>query len=197
MTMAQHWSYNKYDKWKSTDNVIHLMIDTVSKGGNLLINIGPTGEGLFPPEAVDRLAALGRWMNINREAIVGTRPWKIYGEGPSTVPAPVTDNAAGAPKAADVKAAKMIAYTAEDIRFTTKGDTLYAIALGWPANGKLNITSLAEGASQYPGPIGTVALLGAQAPVSYQRDGTGLHVDLPADKPCDSAYVLKISPPAK
>lgn len=196
MTMAQHWSYNKHDKWKSADDVIHMMIDTVSKGGNLLINIGPTGEGLFPPEAVNRLAALGQWMKINGEAIIGARPWKIYGEGPSTTPAPVADITSGVPKAADVKASKIPLYTAEDERFTTKGDTLYVIALGWPADGKLVIKSLADGTPNYPGPIGTVELLGSTAPVNVQRDADGLHVDLPADKPCDSAYVLKISPPA-
>lgn len=198
MTMAQHWSYNKYDKWKSPDDIIHLVVDAVSKGGNFLINVGPTGEGLFPQEAVDRLAALGRWMKINGEAIKGTRPWKKYGEGPSTVEQPAPDNSsAGVPKGADVKAAKVQKYTSQDIRFTTKGDILYAIALGWPADGKLDITSLADGSPEYPETIGAVELLGGQAPVTFQRDATGLHVDLPADKPCDSAYVLKISPRAQ
>lgn len=73
MTMNRHWGYNKHDDdWKSTAQLIRMLVDIVSKGGNFLLNVGPTAEGLFPPESVERLAAIGRWMEVNGESIYGT-----------------------------------------------------------------------------------------------------------------------------
>jgi alpha-L-fucosidase len=73
MTMNRHWGYNKHDDdWKSTEQLVQMLVDIVSKGGNFLLNVGPTAEGLFPPESVERLAAIGRWMDVNGESIYGT-----------------------------------------------------------------------------------------------------------------------------
>jgi alpha-L-fucosidase len=194
MTMAKHWSYNKFDTWKTSDTIIQSMVDSVSKGGNFLINVGPDGQGTFPSEATERLTAMGRWMRVNGESIYGTEPWQIYGEGSEpTKPSPEAATA-GAPKAADVVAAKDNQYTARDFRFTTKNGILYVIGFGWPADGKWNIKSLAENSAQYPGKIKEIKLLGARDAVRYSRDSEGLKVTLPAKKPCESAYVLKIIP---
>lgn len=72
MTMNENWGYRASDdRWKSTDRLIHMLVEIVSKGGNFLLNIGPKGDGTFPDEAVDRLKGIGEWMKVNSEAIYG------------------------------------------------------------------------------------------------------------------------------
>ena len=73
MTMNNHWGYNKADQnWKSAATLIRNLIDCASKGGNYLLNVGPTSEGLIPGASVERLAEIGKWMKVNGEAIYGT-----------------------------------------------------------------------------------------------------------------------------
>jgi alpha-L-fucosidase len=73
MTMNDHWGYNKNDNnWKSTEDLIQKLVDIASKGGNFLLNVGPTAEGLFPQESINRLKAIGEWMRLNGESIYGT-----------------------------------------------------------------------------------------------------------------------------
>ena len=120
------------------------------------------------------------WMAINGEAIYGTRPWHIYGEGPV--------QATGGHFKED------FAYTAKDIRFTTKGNrTLYAIALGWPSDGQLTIRCLAKPTGESINNITDVTLLGRQGKIDWKQTADGLMVKFPAEKPCDAAYVLKIT----
>jgi len=118
---------------------------------------------------------------VNGEAIYGSRPWKVFGEGPTEVAGgSFTD-------------AKQPDFTSQDIRFTMRGETLYATFLAWPENSSVVITSLAEKTGLYPAPIAKVELLGADQPLSWGRDETGLRVELPVDKPCEYAGVLKIT----
>src|SRR4029077_1571521 len=118
------WGNIKNDTFKSPQFVIHQLIDIVSKNGNLLLNIGPRSDGTIPEEVQQVLRDVGAWLAVNGGAIYGTRPWKIYGEGPTKVTARQSHNTATA------------TYTAKDFRFTTKGNDLSAIELGWPANGE-------------------------------------------------------------
>ena len=118
------WGYIENDTFKSPQFVVDQLIDIVSKNGNLLMNIGPRSDGTIPEQVQQVLLDVGAWLNVNGEAIYGTRPWRTYGEGPTKV-------AGGSFHDTDTAN-----YTAEDFRFTTKGDTLYVIGLAWPANGR-------------------------------------------------------------
>ena len=127
-------------------------------------------------------------MASNGEGIYATRPWKVYGEGPSVTQA--------APKGQFGGSRDVRGYTSEDFRFTVKGDTVYAFAMGWPEDRKLTIQTLAQNSENYPGDIAKVELLGAGAPLKFVRDASGLLISLPAEKPNDFAYGLKITPKA-
>src|SRR5581483_12020381 len=167
--------------------VITTLCDIVSKNGNLLLNVPLKGDGTIDDDELKFLNDMAPWMDVNKEAIFGTRPWVIYGEGPST-------EARQSAKAGNFNEGKMAPYTAEDIRFTTKGDVLYAIALGWPDSGKLTIKSLASGSPHYKGEIGSVEVLGNDGGLRYARSPQGLEITLPSKKPCDYAFAFRIKP---
>jgi alpha-L-fucosidase len=173
---VKSWGYIKNDTFKSPEFVVHQLIDIVSKNGNLLLNIGPRSDGTIPEEVQQVLLEVGAWLSINGEAIYGTRPWRIYGEGPTKVTGGSFH---------DTDTAK---YTAEDFRFTTKGDSLYVIGLGLPANGEAVIHSLA--ASLGAAPIKSVSLLGSSAKLQFEERRDGLHVKLPSELPAKYAYAL-------
>ena len=173
------WGNIKDDTFKSPQFVVHQLVDIVSKNGNLLLNIGPRSDGTIPDEVQQVLLSVGGWLKMNGDAIYGTRPWKIYGEGPTKV-------AAGSFHDTDTAA-----YTAEDFRFTTKGNVLYAIELGWPSSGEAVVHSLGTA----PGirKIASVVLLGSDAKLDFQQQGTGLRIKLPAEAPCRYAYVFRVT----
>ena len=196
-TCIGHWHYDRsvYNNhsYKKISDVVPLLADIVSKNGNLLLNIPVRGDGTIDEDETAFLKDMAAWMAVNGEGIFATRPWIVAGEGPSTAPAASEKNKYGGQKDTTT-----IPFTAEDIRFTTTkdGKTLYAIVLGWPADGKITVKSLAKGSANYPGEVGSVQLLGDNQPVSFSRNESGLAVTLPAKKPCDVAYILKITPRA-
>jgi alpha-L-fucosidase len=175
------WGYIRNDEFKTADSIIDDLVDIVSKNGALLLNIGPLADGTIPEEAERILLEIGRWLEVNGEAIYGSSPWKVFGEGPTQV------------VAGSFKDTERGAFTSTDFRFTAKGGTLYAIALAWPQDGKLMVKSLAEGAPYWSGPVGRVELLGSKAALRWTRSAEGLAVDLPTERPCENALVLKIS----
>jgi alpha-L-fucosidase len=185
-TCIGEWHYRRsiFDRhgYKTPAQVVQMLVDIVSKNGNLMLNIPLPGDGTPDDDEMKVLDALAKWIAPNGEAIFGTRPWAVYGEGPaSTAPA-------RRGMGSDVRA-----YTAQDIRFTKKGDIVYAFLMGWPADGKATIKSLATGSENYPKAIAKVELLGG-GNVTFTRDATGLVVTLPEQKPGDYAYALKIMP---
>jgi len=173
------WGYIKNDTFKSPEFVIHQLIDIVSKNRNLLMNIGPRSDGTIPDEVQQVLLDVGGWLNVNGQAIYGTRPWRIYGEGPTKV-------AAGSFHDVDTTR-----YTPQDFRFTTKGDVLYAIGLGWPTNGVAIIRSLARTVGSEH--VQSVVLLGSDAKLQFDQRADGLHAQLPVQAPAKSAYALRVT----
>ncbi|MGH9761274.1 MAG: alpha-L-fucosidase, partial [Blastocatellia bacterium] len=173
------WGYIKNDTFKPPEFVVHQLADIVSKNGNLLLNIGPRSDGTIPDEVQEVLRDVGRWLAVNGEAIYGTRPWKIYGEGPTKVAAGSFHDTATAP------------YSDADFRFTTKGNTLYAIELGWPSNREALIHSLGSG-SLGKEKVESVELLGSGARLQYEDEPDGLHIHLPSQPPGKYAYVFRV-----
>ena len=173
------WGYIKDDTFKSPEFVLDQLIDIVSKNGNLLLNIGPRSDGTIPEPVQRVLLDVGAWLTINGDAIYGTRPWRVYGEGPTKV-------ASGS-----FHDSEIANYTAEDFRFTTKADVLYAIGLAWPTNGEVVIHSLAQTAGGEP--VQSVALIGSDAKLRFEQRADGLHLQLPAQAPAKYAYVLRMT----
>ena len=102
------WGYIDNDTFRSPESLVHQLVDIVSKNGALLLNVGPKSDGTIPEQAKNVLLAMGRWLSVNGEAIYGTRPWKISGEGPTKVVGGTFHDTATKP------------YTSQDIRFTTR-----------------------------------------------------------------------------
>ena len=157
------WGYIKNDTFKTPEFILGMLVDIVSKNGALLLNLGPDKEGVIPAQAETILRSMGKWLSVNGEAIYGTRPWEIYGEGP-------TKTAAGSFKDTDTKP-----YTPADIRFTRKGDVLYAIALATPGNGLIHIKRLGTGPASGK-KIADVAELGASGNVKWEQTAGGLTI---------------------
>jgi alpha-L-fucosidase len=176
------WGFNYELKYRNAGEMVRELVDCVSKNGNYLLNIAPQADGTIPEGQQLRLLEIGEWLRVNGEAIYGSRPWTVWGEGPTK-----TEPRAGR----GLVDGMLKVYTAHDIRFTTKNGALYAILFAWPADNQVIITALASG--QVPeGKIQKVTLLGGDGELAFTQDAGGLKVKLPALKPCDYAYVLKI-----
>ena len=182
-TSLSGWFYMNYNPHndphsniKDAATVIHTLADVVSKNGNLLLNFPQRGDGSLYPECETVLAELAKWMPVNGEAIFGTRPWTTFGEGPSVIP----DGYMNEP---------MAPLTAQDIRFTTKGDTLYAICLGLPDK-EIHLASLGPQA----GTVKSVELLGSAEKLRWSATPGGLVIQPPSAWPCQHAVTFKIKP---
>jgi alpha-L-fucosidase len=179
------WHYNRAlfanHTYQKASLIIPLLVDIVSKNGNLLLSIPLPGHGEPDSDELSFLGELAEWQQINSEAIKGTRPWKIYGEGSSTQPNKISSYELSKYK-----------FDHSDLRFTTKGEALYAIGLGWPTDGKILIKSLAEGSANYPRQIRKVELLGATGELKWSRGTHGLEIQVPDVAPCKYAFSFRI-----
>lgn len=174
------WFHHNVLPYRTADNLIDVFVDIVAKNGCMLLNVGPRADGAIPEKAKTMLRDMGAWLRVNGEAIYGTRPWISFGEGP-------TGNVGGA-----FSEQKDASYTASDIRFTRKGQTLYAIALAWPDKGHILVKSLPKPAGRGGGEVTEVSLLGHKGSIEWSQTAEGLRVRLPSQKPCEYAFTLKI-----
>ena len=182
------WHYNtsiyEHNGYKSAASVVKLLVDIVSKNGNLLLSVPLRADGTFDEKEEVILNDLGDWMAVNKEGIIDTRPWKVFGEGPiaeSSVPI----NAQGFNEGTYNRA------TSKEIRFTQTDKNLYAIVLAWPEEKQVIIKSLAAGSEQYPGKISRIDLLG-YGKVTFTRTDQGLIINMPDKRVNEIAPVFKI-----
>jgi alpha-L-fucosidase len=172
------WGFTNDNTFKSARYVITNLIDIVSKNGNLLLNIGPRSDGTITDEETNVLLETGKWLAVNGEAIFGTRPWKMYGEGP-------TESASGEFKA-------QAPYTSKDLRFTTKGDTLYAVTLALPAPGEeIHIRSLAT--KNNNGKIENIEIIGSDKKLKWSQNKDALIIHATDHYPSENAVAFRIT----
>lgn len=159
--------------------IIDNLCDIVSKNGNMMLNVGLRPDGSLPESYREQLKIVGAWLNVNGEAIYETRPWKVYGEGSTRVADSTEFND------------HLLQYTDEDVRFTTRGDTVYAILLDWPQQeGEFIIRSLGSAAA---GEFEHAQLLATGDDVSFRQSSSELGLTLPAKKPGDHAFVVMLT----
>ena len=169
------WGYISHHDYKTAADIIADLVDIVSKNGALLLNIGPRADGTIPEIEQEMLREIGRWLQVNGEGIYETRPWRVFGEGPTPVPeGAFTDT-------------KREAFTPADIRFTQKGNTLYAFLLAHP-QGEAIITSLSDAN------VASARMLGSDEAVTFAQDSGGLRLSVPSEIPSPHvcAYAIEL-----
>jgi len=183
-TCVGNWHYDTRARYKTPKYVVDMLVDIVSRNGNLLLNFPLPNSGMLDAKELAILDGITAWMAVNSEAIHSTRPWKIFGSGPQAEIKPVPGQQFNENSRKD--------FTADEVRFTTKGNSLYAFFMGWPDQ-QVVIAPLATTSPNVTGKIENVELLGFPGKLNWKHDDKGLTVQLPAQKPCDFGCALKIT----
>ena len=181
-----HYNLNTYRKngYKSAATVVRMLVDIVSKNGNLLLSIPLRADGTYDDKEEVVLNGIEAWMKINGESIYGTRVWKeCFGEGP-LAEAVNSMTAQGFNEGQN--------YTSADVRYVTKQDLIYATIMAWPSAGQYVMKAFSPLATSYHGEVEKVELLG-YGEVGFTHDGKGLTLDIPSTRPNDIAPVFRIS----
>jgi alpha-L-fucosidase len=173
-TSIGDWYYRTGQKYMTGTQVIQMLVDIVSKNGNLLLNVVQTPEGDLEPDVIAILDEIAKWTPANGEGIYGTRPWKIYGEGPSTVKQQEKGHFGGVK---DVRP-----YKPTDIRFTTKDGNIYAFCMGQPTD-NVKIASLGKNSKLCEKTIASVTMLGSNEKLKWKQEGDALKINKPSKLP--------------
>jgi len=179
-TSIGDWYYRTNQKYKTSTEVIQMLVDIVSKNGNLLINVVQTPEGDLEPDMLKILEEIGIWTSANGEGIYGSRPWKIYGEKPADKP----EKKLG-------RFDENFGYSSKDIRFTTKGNILYAYCLGKPES-DIMIKSLAKSRKSGDKPVASITMVGSKEKISWKQTAVVLVIKKPGTMPAWQVIGFKI-----
>jgi alpha-L-fucosidase len=174
------WGHIEGQDYKSARSIVGDLVDIVSKNGALLLNIGPRSDGTIPLEEQHILLEMGSWLQTNGEAIYGSRPFRVFGEGPTQVGGGMFTDTARQD------------FTNEDFRFTVKGNTVYAICMARP-DGEAIIKSLALGNDLVDGRVTGVSLLGFDGRLEWNQQSDGLHIKAPSNLASSFCYTFRIS----
>ncbi len=174
------WGYMEHDEFKTPEFIVHQLVDIVSKNGNLLLSIGPRADGTIPNQVRAILLDVGAWLDRNGEAIYGTEPWTIYGEGPTEV------------KTGFATDQEMKPYSTADFRFTQKGGNLYVISLACPQDGTASVHTLGLAGEVKGQQIAQVELLGSNQKVEWLQTTGALNLKLPQDAACKYGFALRV-----
>lgn len=188
-TCLGNWHYDRHlyetNEYKSAKTVVHMLVDVISKNGNLFLSVPLRGNGSIDEKETKILEGISEWIAVNGEAVFGTRPWKIFGEGPAS-------EEANPLKGQGFNEGKRKPFTDKDMRFVVKGDDLmYVHVMGWPEDGKVLVKSLAQG-KNVKGKIERVELLGYDGELAFEQTTDGMSVELPEIHPNEISLALKV-----
>lgn len=160
------WGYVEDHSYKTSSSIICDLVDIVSKRGALLLNIGPRADGTIPEPEREILLDIGKWLGTYGDAVYGTSPWRVFGEGPTEVVAgQFHDTERGE-------------FTSEDVRYTAKGATVFAIPMAWPEDGRIRLRSLAARSGLLDAGVVSVTLVGSERAVDWHAETDALVVDV-------------------
>jgi alpha-L-fucosidase len=183
-TSIGDWFYRTGQRYKSANEIAQLLVDIVSKNGNLLINIVQTPEGDLEPDVIKIVTEIGEWTTLNGEGIYATRPWKVYGEGPSTIKSNQEKGHFGGIK--DTRE-----YQSSDIRYTTKDGNLFAFCLNIP-QGEIRMNLLGKKSKYLDQAIASVTLLGSKEKLKWVQEDDALVIVKPTDYPAWKVTGFKV-----
>ena len=182
------WCYTEGLRIKPTKDIIHVLVDIVSKNGVLLLNISPKADGTIPENQQQVLLELGEWLDVYGEAIYETRPWITFGEGPTKEPEGHFQNHRDFEK---------LVYTNKDMRYTKKGNNIYATFFGWPDGDHVILETFAKGNLEGDFVVENVTLMDYDDKVNWELIDDGLKIELPEEMTNDMAMVFKLETKGK